>query len=223
MSTSKPHAPKIHALVALRPGPAEAPVATRLSFGDLLRGRSSNGETVDPDGPHTRPAPPHISVLAGPVEAQINPSQTPPRTSSEGWTESSRGRNSFEEQPKEIYEPASREQLPCVERPDPTPRLTALSFNATRDPISTISRTIADFCNAPIVGDSEGWSVSLRLDAELLPETTMHVGLSQQRLLLRFQTLDQDTRLLLSTHQDALRTRLFEAVPHLRDIAINIQ
>ncbi len=70
--------------------------------------------------------------------------------------------------------------------------------------------------------DMQAWSVSIPIDARRLPETELHLSLSQHRLSLRFSTQSSLALRLLSTHRAALATELEQALTGDREISIEV-
>ncbi len=86
--------------------------------------------------------------------------------------------------------------------------LACLHENLARLVAERIAARIAEFCNTGAVRQNGVWSAHLRLDPNLLPDTTLSMELSPDRLRLRFQTSNVLSRQLICTHQDTLRTTL---------------
>lgn len=68
----------------------------------------------------------------------------------------------------------------------------------------------------------EAWSIVLPMNAEVLPETELHLSLSAHRLSLRFHTQSGYSLRVLSDHRDSLTLMLRQALPHQREIDIDI-
>ena len=88
--------------------------------------------------------------------------------------------------------------------------------------IRSVADTIAGFCNERAVSDSEGWQVRIVLREDVLPATTLELGVSPHWLQVRFLTGDAAARRLLYEHRDALRTLLAAAQSKAREIAIEL-
>lgn len=82
-------------------------------------------------------------------------------------------------------------------------------------------RVIATLCRKADPG-FEAWSVVIPIDGRVLPETELRLGLSAQRLSLRFHTQSQHSLTLVLRHREALAGMLQEALPALRDIDIDV-
>jgi Type III secretion protein (HpaP) len=83
-----------------------------------------------------------------------------------------------------------------------------------------LARTVLDFCNDGAVQGGEGWQVSMPLRGDLLPATTLHLGLSRHWLLLRFVSHEERARCLVLMHQKSLQTLLQETLEPKREVAI---
>ena len=88
--------------------------------------------------------------------------------------------------------------------------------------VASIAQTVARFCNEPQVDDSEGWRVRMPLRGDVLPSTTLDLGVSSCWLQLRFETSSDSARDLLFLHRAALSDLLATALNRQRDIAITI-
>jgi Type III secretion protein (HpaP) len=90
------------------------------------------------------------------------------------------------------------------------------------DAAQYVAQTVSSFCNDPAVGQSDGWQISLELDADVLRDTRLDVSLSRQWLVLRFRIGDEQTKSVVLGHQVLLEKLLEEAVVPKREISISI-
>lgn len=90
------------------------------------------------------------------------------------------------------------------------------------DAAQYVAQAVSRFCNDPAVSQSDGWQVSLELDADVLRDTKLDVSLSRQWLVLRFRIGDEHTKSVVSQHQVLLEKLLDEAVVPKREISISI-
>lgn len=88
--------------------------------------------------------------------------------------------------------------------------------------ISYVTATISNFCNDPEVQANDGWTVRLSLNETILPSTTLHLSLSRQWLLLRFECGDAQSRQVIAQHRDTLQTALEEAIAPRREVSIDL-
>jgi type III secretion control protein HpaP len=86
-----------------------------------------------------------------------------------------------------------------------------------------LADTVACFCNDPAVSRSEGWQVSMPLNARILVGTTLHLSLSPHWCLLRFDTADEKSRALISKEETSLRDMLEESLRPRREVGISFQ
>jgi len=89
--------------------------------------------------------------------------------------------------------------------------------------IRAVADTIAGFCNEPAVSDSEGWNVRIVLREDVLPGTTLELGVSPHWLRVRFLVGDARARRLLYEHGETLRGLLAAAQKRPREIAIDVE
>jgi hypothetical protein len=68
----------------------------------------------------------------------------------------------------------------------------------------------------------QSWTVTVPLDATVLPDTELHMALSPQRLALRFQTLSPYSMALVTRHKDRLVALLSHAMPASREIDVEL-
>ena len=66
------------------------------------------------------------------------------------------------------------------------------------------------------------WSVTVPLDAAVLPDTELHLALSRERLGLRFQTLSPYSMALIERHQHRLVALLQRTLPGSREIDVEL-
>jgi Type III secretion protein (HpaP) len=86
--------------------------------------------------------------------------------------------------------------------------------------VEYIATTVTRFCNDSAVRDGDGWQIRIALRADVLPATTLHLSLSPHWLLLRFETADERSRHLLSSHRETLESSLDKALVPRRDVSI---
>ena len=72
-----------------------------------------------------------------------------------------------------------------------------------------LAERIASFCASPALERAGGrWEVVVKLDPAILPQTQLHLVLSDGTLSLRFECRDARARQLICDNGDALRSRL---------------
>jgi hypothetical protein len=102
----------------------------------------------------------------------------------------------------------------------------ALPVDAAARPVidaaQYVAQAVSRFCNDPAVGQSDGWQISLDLDADVLRDTKLDVSLSRQWLVLRFRIGDDYTKSVVLANQVLLEQLLGEAVVPRREISISI-
>ena len=84
-----------------------------------------------------------------------------------------------------------------------------------------VGRTIAAFCNAPAVNNSEGWGVQMELRPDVIADTTLHLTLSPHWLTLRFNARDPESHELLFNAQQDISEILESSLSRKREIAIS--
>jgi type III secretion control protein HpaP len=95
---------------------------------------------------------------------------------------------------------------PARVMPPPRPLLPAAAGNPVAD---HLAERIARFCSGPArARGGERWEVTVELDPAILPQTRLHLVLSDGTLSLRFDTRDAGTRRLICDNGAALRSRL---------------
>lgn len=87
--------------------------------------------------------------------------------------------------------------------------------------VQYLADTVACFCNDPAVSCSEGWQVSMPLNARILVGTTLHLSLSPHWCLLRFDTADEKSLALISKEETSLRDMLEESLRPRREVGIS--
>jgi type III secretion control protein HpaP len=86
--------------------------------------------------------------------------------------------------------------------------------------VDYIAATVTRFCNDSAVRDGDGWQVRIALRPDVLPATTLHLSLSPHWLLLRFESSDERSRHLLSSHRETLEASLDAALVPRRGVSI---
>lgn len=92
-----------------------------------------------------------------------------------------------------------------------------------RDAMREVALTIAGFCNDRAVNNGELWQVRMSLRADVVPATTLHLGLSPHWLTLRFEVGDPAALDLLSRGREALLQVLENTMARRRDISITFE
>jgi len=88
----------------------------------------------------------------------------------------------------------------------PRPLLPAAGVNSLADHLAD---RIAGFCTGPARSrGGERWEVTVELDPAILPQTRLHLVLSDGTLSLRFDARSAPARRLICDNGDALRSRL---------------
>ena len=102
--------------------------------------------------------------------------------------------------------------------------LAAASSEAScRDAMREVALTIAGFCNDRAVNNGELWQVRMGLRADVVPATTLNLGLSPHWLTLRFEVGDPGALDLLSRGREALLQVLENTMARRRDISITFE
>ena len=86
-----------------------------------------------------------------------------------------------------------------------------------------VALTIAGFCNDQAVNNGELWQVRMGLRADVVPATTLNLGLSPHWLTLRFEVGDPASLDLLSRGREALLQVLENTMARRRDISITFE
>jgi type III secretion control protein HpaP len=86
--------------------------------------------------------------------------------------------------------------------------------------VKQLVECVSDFCNDPAVRRSDGWTVRLELNPEILPRTELEMNLSPQWLLLRFCAQDPQSRNLVSAESPTLQRMLDDALDPKRNVSI---
>jgi hypothetical protein len=187
-----------------RPLPTES-----VRFADLLRQRRSpeastgapKGLTADAKDPADAEAPNEVTV------PPVAPAAAPPRRvggggSADGGADPARP----DERDRRKVGGA---QEPGQDRPG-------------ADRLGALARTIARFCNDAAASDGDRWEVTIPLRPDVLPETTLNLGVSPYSLSLRFSIGDPVSRDLVWRHKDELATMLGKSLHRQRDLSIDI-
>ncbi len=92
---------------------------------------------------------------------------------------------------------------------------------ARREWEQSLARVLHRLCSSADLAITH-WTIQVPLDPAALPETTLHLSLSPQRLQLRFNTQSAWSLRLLSIRKNALVQLLHETLPDLRDIDVEL-
>ncbi len=211
--------PTIHRPARIEPTPASTarPNAAKPSFAEMLAKRSAaaatpksakSGGTVVRDRPEEMVLPTGMS-LADELELRIAQA-----------LRESQARAELDED-VEVDESAEVDAAAAA-----AAAASAMPVDAAARPVvdaaQYVAQAVSRFCNDPAVSQSDGWQVSLELDADVLRDTKLDVSLSRQWLVLRFRIGDEHTKSVVSQHQVLLEKLLDEAVVPKREISISI-
>lgn len=188
------------------PGRGPASSAQTLRFADLLQQRRP--PPIEGDEPE---APVCIDGDAGAPACQAAPD---PEADAEAHGEG--------EQP-------SAEPTVAAPAAPPVPPPAAFALRAVSpdaacaDAMREVALTIAGFCNDRAVNNAELWQVRMGLRADVVPGTTLNLGLSPHWLTLRFEVADPGALDLLSRGREALLQVLENTMARRRDISITFE
>jgi hypothetical protein len=195
------------------PGSTARPNPAKPSFAEMLAKRSAaatpkssrSGSAVARDRPDTTALPAGIS-LADELELRIAQALRESQARAES------------EEAGEVDESAEVDSVAAA--------AAALPVDAAARPVidaaQYVAQAVSRFCNDPAVGQSDGWQISLDLDADVLRDTKLDVSLSRQWLVLRFRIGDDYTKSVVLANQVLLEQLLGEAVVPRREISISI-
>lgn len=88
--------------------------------------------------------------------------------------------------------------------------------------VAYVSNTVTSFCNNPAVRDADGWHIRIELNAHILAATTLHLKLTLNWLILRFECRDAQARNLVSAYRVPLTEALEAAVTPRREVSIDV-
>lgn len=91
-----------------------------------------------------------------------------------------------------------------------------------KDVLDYLSYMVNEFCNNEAVLDGGEWRISIPLSNRILPATTLHLTLSSNWLILRFQCDDASAKRLISAHRKHLGKTLEAAVAPRREVSIEV-
>jgi Type III secretion protein (HpaP) len=85
-----------------------------------------------------------------------------------------------------------------------------------------IADTISRFCNDNAAQGSDDWKISIVLREDILKSTTLHMALSRDSLLLRFEAHDPGANILISKEVDRLQSMLNQSLLPQREVFITL-
>ncbi len=85
-----------------------------------------------------------------------------------------------------------------------------------------LANTITRFCNDNDAQGSDDWRVSIGLRDDILKSTTLHMTLSRDSLILRFEIHDAEANTLISNGIDTLKSLLDQSLKSRREVFITL-
>jgi hypothetical protein len=85
-----------------------------------------------------------------------------------------------------------------------------------------IAKTITQFCNDNDAQNSDDWRISIGLRDDILKSTTLHMALSRDSLILRFEIHDAEANALISNEVDKLKSMLDQSLKPQREVFITL-